>query len=76
MLTASGAFLDRFKLYEFTGRVDVAPASLARLAQVCVVEGIQPPTFLEAFDDDGAFSMRRAIDIVEDIVAEKARVVA
>ncbi len=70
------AFLDRFKLYEFTGGVDFATASLARLAQVCVVEGIQPPTFLEAFDDDGAFSMRRAIDIVEDIVAEKARVVA
>ncbi len=70
------AFLDRWKQYEFTGGVDFATACLARLAQVCIVEGVQPPTFLEAFDDDGAFSMRRAIDIVEDIVTEKSRVVA
>jgi hypothetical protein len=54
------AFLDRWKQYEFTASIDFAAACFKRLAQVCAIEGISPPDYSAAFDDDGTFSMRRA----------------
>ena len=60
------AFLDRWKQYEFTADIAFAAACFKRLAQVCAIEGIPPPDYSAAFDDDGTFSMRRAIDLVED----------
>jgi len=68
------AFLDRFKQYEFAADMGFAAACFKRLAQVCAIEGISPPDFTAAFDDDGGFSMRRAIDIVEDARQEGGEV--
>ena len=68
------AFLDRWKQYEFTADMGFAAACFTRLTQVCAIEGISPPDFTAAFDDDGGFSMRRAIDIVEDARQEGGEV--
>jgi len=60
------AFLDRWKQYEFIAGIEFAAACFKRLAQVCAIEGISPPDYSAAFDDDGTFSMRRALDVIED----------
>lgn len=63
----SRAFLDRFKQYEFTADLTFATACFKRLAQVCAIEGIPQPDYSAAFDEaDGSFSMRRAMDCIED----------
>ncbi|MEI8371854.1 MAG: ATP-binding protein [Planctomycetota bacterium] len=66
------AFLDRWKQYEFTADIAFASACMNRLAQVCTCEGIPPPDYTTAFDDEGTFSMRRALDIIEDARLEVA----